>query len=126
MAFASWPRGCTSNAQNHIIITAEVVSLRHGHVARGENLIPGTKYEYVVRMKSIFASYVCVQWYRSFRRKVAYVPTRDRGPGGISSEDFPSKVRSCACPQCSSYFVVTLGSAKPPAFDLPVHLSRAH
>ena len=90
LAYVSWPRGSASNAQNHIIITAEVVSLRRGHVARGENLIPGTKYEYVVRMKSIFASYVCVQWYRSFRRKVAYVPTRDRGPGGISSEGFPS------------------------------------
>ena len=45
LAFASWPRGSTSNAQNRVIITVEVVSLRRGHVARGENLIPGTKYE---------------------------------------------------------------------------------
>ena len=32
----------------------------------------------------------------------------------------------CVCPQCNSSFVITRGSAKPSAFGLPVHLSRAH
>ena len=32
----------------------------------------------------------------------------------------------CVCPQCNSLLVITWGSAKPSAFGLPVHLSRAH
>ena len=32
----------------------------------------------------------------------------------------------CVCPQCKSSFIITWGGAKPSAFGLPVHLSRAH
>ena len=32
----------------------------------------------------------------------------------------------CVCPQCNSSFVITQESAKPSAFGLPVHLSKAH
>ena len=31
----------------------------------------------------------------------------------------------CVCPQCNSSFVIARGSAKPSAFGVPVHLSRA-
>ena len=45
---------------------------------------------------------------------------------GYQLRGLPLVGSECVFPQCNSSFVITRGSAKPPAFGLPVHLSRAH
>ena len=47
------------------------------------------------------------------------------GPVVSAPRTSPRRLGVC-CPQCHSSFVITRRSAKPSAFGLPVHLSRAH